>query len=192
VVTLRARALIAVGATALALAAAGCARTDVTPVVIIGAHLPLSGPDATVGGAMARGYRRAVEAVNSEGGLRLGRPARRVLVKLDLRDDGGDPAAVDGLVGALVEAGCHALLGTASDVRTAMQASVADRLGVPLLVSAFDAPGLPGSRQHWVFSVDVAGNEEERAYLTARSLLEAIDTARAVDPVALRNALARR
>jgi branched-chain amino acid transport system substrate-binding protein len=180
-------ALLAVG-----LSVAACSRAHPAATVVIGAHLPLTGPDAEAGVAMARGYRRAVEVVNAAGGLRIGRPARAVRVRLDLRDDGGDPAMVDALVEALAGAGCHALLGTASDVRTAMEAAVADRLGVPLVVNGTDAPGLPGSRQEWVFSVEVTGDLEARAYATARALLDGIETARTIDPVALRNALVNR
>jgi len=75
---------------------------------------------------------------------------------------------------------------SASDVRTAMEAAVADRLGVPLVVNRTDAPGLPGPRQEWVFSVEAAGDLEARAYATARALFEAIEAARTIDPVALR------
>lgn len=73
-----------------------------------------------------------------------------------------------------------------------MEAAVADRLGVPLVVNRTDAPGLPGPRQEWVFSVEAAGDLEARAYATARALFDAIEAARTIDPVALRNALANR
>ena len=174
------------------LSAAACSRTSPVTTIVIGSHLPLSGADADSGLTMARGYRRAVDTINAGGGLRIGRPARAVHVRLDLRDDGGDPAAVDRLVETLAAAGCHALLGSASDVRTAMEAAVADRLGVPLVVNGTDAPGLPGPRQEWVFSIEAAGDLEARAYATARALFDAIEAARTIDPVALRNALANR
>jgi ABC-type branched-subunit amino acid transport system substrate-binding protein len=176
----------------LGLGLAACSRGSVVSTVVIGTHLPLTGQDQDVGAAIARGYQRAVDARNRAGGVRIGRPARQVPVRLDIRDDGADPAAVDGLVESLVREGSHALLGTASDVRTAMDAAVANRVGVPLVVSRSDAPGLPGPRQEWVFSVEADGDREARAHATARTLLEAIEAARSVDPVALRNALVNR
>lgn len=166
-----------------------CRRPSAPSTILIGATLPLSGADASLGQAFGRGYQRAVDEANAAGGLRFGDRATGVRVMLELRDDKGDPAIVESLAAELYSRGCLALVATASDVRSAMQAALADRLGRPYVVNRTDAPGLPGSHQQWVFSVAAAGEVDERAYQTAVALLAAIGRAGSDDRTSIRNAL---
>jgi len=168
---------------------AGCGRPATPSSVLIGATLPLSGVESDVGRAFERGYQRAVDETNAGGGLQVGDRGSGVRVRFELRDDKGDPAAVERLAEELYSRGCLALVATASDVRSAMQAALAERLGRPYVVNRTDAPGLPGSHQQWVFSVMTEGEVEERAYQTARALLSAIGRAGASDAISIRNAL---
>ena len=171
---------------------AGCGRPATPSSILIGATLPLSGAESDLGRAFERGYKRAVDEANARGGLRIGERGSGVRVALELRDDKGDPSVVERLAEELYARGCLALVATASDVRSAMQAALADRLGRPYVVNRTDAPGLPGSHQQWVFSVAAAGEVDERAYQTAVALLAAIGEAGSSDVISIRNALRAR
>jgi ABC-type branched-subunit amino acid transport system substrate-binding protein len=176
-----------------ALAWTAACRSPIPPdVVTIGATLPLTGSESVAAAAVRRGYERAIAEVTAAGGVRLGSPDARVAVRLELRDDGAEAAVAERLAGALYREGVHAMLGTYGDVRSAVQAAIAERLGRPYLVCEPDAPGLPGSRQHWTLSVRAAGDAEARAYRTAQMLIQAIEAAGTTDAERLRTAIATR
>jgi ABC-type branched-subunit amino acid transport system substrate-binding protein len=167
----------------------GCALPALPDVVVIGASLPLSGPDAEVGQRLERAYRRAVDEVNAMGGVALGAGDRRVPMRLDVVDDGGEPALAERRTDELVGAGAVAFLATSGAVHIAAQAAIAERLQRPYVLSPSDAPGLPGRYARWVVGLDVQGDEEARAYAIARRLLEAIQRAGVTDARAIRQAL---
>jgi len=169
-----------------ALVALACAGPRLAGPLVLGATLPLTGADAQVGAAMRRGYERAVDEINRAGGVAID-ATRRLPVRFELRDDGGEAARAERLASELLSGDCQALLGTASALRVTVQAAVAEQLRKPLLAAAAD--GVPGSRAEWTFAVSATGDIEARAYETARAALRAFETARGGDPVALRYAL---
>ena len=187
----RSRRVAIVTAVLAALAVSCAAPPPVPSSIAIGASLPLSGADAAVGAAIRRGYARAFAEANAAGGVPVRQGTARVRVGLEVRDDAGDPAMVEDKLRDLVRAGCQVLLATASDVRSAAQAALADQLARPYVVNAEDAPGLPGTRQKWVFMVRATGDREARAYQTARALLHALERAERFDGAGIRRALTR-
>lgn len=168
--------------------AVACSGQRVPAALVLGATVPLSGTDAPIGAAMRRGYERAVDEVNRAGGVAIG-SSRKLRVRFDLRDDGSEAARAERLATELLSGDCHALLGTASAIRVAVQAAVAEDFRKPLLVAAAD--GVPGARSRWTFAIAAAGGPEERAYETARAALHAFEVAEGGDPNALRYALLR-
>jgi ABC-type branched-subunit amino acid transport system substrate-binding protein len=172
--------------------AAGCRAADQVGVVTIGATLPLSGSESAAAEAVRRGYERAVAEANQAGGVRLGPRDVRVPVRLELRDDRAEAVLARRLAEGLYRDGVHAMLGTYGDVRSAVQAAVAERLGRPYVVCDTDAPGLPGSHHRWVLGVPAAGGAEARAYQTARLLIQSLEAAGTTDAERLRIAIATR
>lgn len=170
--------------------AAACTGSASPAVIIVGVTLPLSGPDAGDGDAMRRGYARAIDEINAAGGVLVSHVGRRIPVRLEVHDDGGEARRVEEGVRELVEGGSLALLGTAGPVRTAVEADRAERLGCTLVVNAIDAPGLPGARTEWTVSVPASGDTEARAYGTARVLVDALGRATVIDLLGVRAALA--
>jgi len=180
--------------TAAAVAAAiavmcGCARPAVPEVVVIGATLPLSGPDAARGRAIARGYQRAADEVSARGGVRLGAGDARVPLRIEVRDDGGQSVLAERYADELVGRGAVALLATFGPVRAATQAALAERVRRPFVVSKADAPGLPGRHAEWAVALPAEGDDEARAHAIASRLIEAIERAGVTDARAIRHAL---
>lgn len=177
---------------ALALGAVACTQPRPVESVVLAATLPLTGPDAPLGRAMARGYQRAVDEVNDAGGLLLSGSARRVAVRLDLRDDGAEVARAEALARDALEGGAHALLSTATGVRAVAQVVVAERLERPHFVNPVEAAGVSVAHARWTFLVDVEGaTPEARAHETARAALTAIERAGTPDPMMVRASLER-
>ena len=188
----RGRRTAAMTAMVTAALVVSCAKPAPLPrSITVGASLPLSGTDAAIGAAVRRGYARAFAEANAAGGVAVRGGTARVRVGLEVRDDTGDPAEVEAKLRDLVRAGCQVLLATASDVRAATQAALADQLALPYVVNLEDAPGLPGARQKWVFAVQALGDREARAYQTARALLRALERAERFDGAGIRRALTR-
>jgi hypothetical protein len=171
----------------------GCAAPRPVDSVVLGGTLPLSGRDAPLGEAMARGYRRAVVEFNEAGGVRLTEARRRVEVRLDLRDDQADAARSEALARTLFEQGAHVLLSTSTGVRAVVQAVVAERAQRPHVVNPIEAAGLSTGHSRWTFIVEADGPDPEtRAHATARAALAAIERAGSVDPAMVRASLERR
>jgi ABC-type branched-subunit amino acid transport system substrate-binding protein len=172
---------------AAALAAtAGCAA-PVPQVLQLGATLPLSAPDPAPGAAWERGYRRAVDEANREGGVWLEAARRRTRVTLVVRDDGGELARAEIGARELIASGIHVLLATPGVVRMAAQAAVARRLERPYVVPAQAGPELLASERPWVLVAPVAARgDEETAYQTARAALEIFRRARTLEAEAMR------
>ena len=169
--------------------AAGCAWQTPAPVtrVLVGASLPLSGADADAGTAVRAGYQHAVDEVNAGGGLLLASTGARVPVTLVVLDDQAETPHAEEHAAALIKDGAHLLLATYTAVRASAQAMVADREGCPYVTNPTDAPGLPGKRMAWVFSVPASGEDlRSRAHATAILALETIGRAEALDPAHLR------
>jgi ABC-type branched-subunit amino acid transport system substrate-binding protein len=169
--------------------AAGCASQTPAPVthVLVGASLPLSGADADAGTAMRAGYQRAIDEVNAGGGLLLTSTGARVPVTLVVLDDQAETPRAEEHAATLTRDGVHLLLATHTAVRASAQAMVADRAGCPYVTNPTDAPGLPGRRMAWVFSVPAGGQDlQSRAYATATLALATVGRAAALDPAHLR------
>lgn len=178
------------GAVVLALASAACGTVPATSTgaVVIGATLPLTGRDAAQAAAMERGYARAVADANARGGITVG-PATRP-VRLDLRDDTSDSAALETLARSIIDAGAHVLIATPRAVRAAAEADVTERAGVILIGNAIDHPGLPGRRMQWMHVVATTTSDAEaRAYEVATTTLRAIERAGTLEPRAILTAL---
>lgn len=179
---------LAVALAVLASAACGSAPPAALDAVVIGATLPISGPDAARSTGMKRGYERAVAAVNATGGLRIG--TSTVPVRLDLRDDTTDAATLEGLTRSLIDAGAHVILATPGDVRAVAEASVTEASGIPLIGNPVDHAGLPGKRMQWMVLVAASEPDSEtRAHDVLTTTLAAISSAGSVDPRAIRTAL---
>lgn len=174
----------------LAVVATACGTTPVkvADAVIIGATLPLTGADAAQAAAMKRGYERAVANANAAGGIRIGQAS--LGVRLDLRDDTSDTAALETLAQALVDAGAHVILATPRAVRAVAEADVTERAGAILIGNAIDHPGLPGTRMAWMHVLPTTTtNAETRAFDVASTALRAIARAGSLDQWLIREAL---
>jgi ABC-type branched-subunit amino acid transport system substrate-binding protein len=167
----------------------GCALPAVPDEVVLGASLPLTGPEADRGQAMARGYRRAADEVNRRGGVRLGAGDRRVSLRLDVRDDRGEAALAERYADELVDHGAVVLLSTAGAVCVATQAALAERVQRPYVLARSEAPGLPGRHADWTVSVVVEGDVEARAHALVVHVVDAIERAGVTDARAVRHAL---
>ena len=181
-------ARMVVAACVVVCSACGAPQPRVTDAVLVGATLPLTGADTAKALAMKRGYERAVADANAAGGVRVGGVA--LPVRLDLRDDTADAAALETEVQALVDAGVHLVLATPQDVRAVTEAHVTETAGVLLIGNPVDHPGLPGKRMAWMVVVDAsAANAEARAHAMATAALAAVARAGSLDTRAIRTAL---
>lgn len=193
-------------AVALCALAAACGGRPMPAEIVIGLAVPLSGSDAAAGAAFLRGCERAVGERNTTGGLRLGRTAPRVPVRLDARDDRSETPAAEAVIEDLSRAGAVVLLATPNGVRAIAQVIVAERLGRPLVVHPEISPGVPTRNTRWTVALPAAsagpsspalgpaspGSMEVRGYATMAATLDAIERAGALDPVTLHGALRSR
>jgi ABC-type branched-subunit amino acid transport system substrate-binding protein len=158
--------------------------------VRLAATLPLSSGDSSMGRLWRRGYERAVQEVNRNGGVFLRATRQRVPLVLQILDDGGDLARAEQGAAELLSSGVHVLLATPGGVRMAAQASVAGKFARPYLVPAQSGPELTATDRPWVLVAPRdGGSEEERAYETALAAIDALQRARSLDGEAVRRAL---
>lgn len=177
-----------IAACAIVLSACGTPQPRVTDAVRVGATLPLTGADRGTALAMKGGYERAVTEANAAGGVRVG--GVTLPVRLDLRDDTADAAALETQVEALIEAGAHLVLATPQDVRAVVEANITERAGVLLIGNPVDHPGLPGKRMEWMVSVDAsAADPGARAQSMAAVAIAGVSRAASLEAGAIRTAL---
>jgi hypothetical protein len=167
---------------------AACDAPPPRSALTLAATLPVSSADSTAE-AWRRGYERAVADVNRANGLLLSATGERVRIALRIIDDHGDIARAERAAEELLASGVDVLLATPDALRMAVQAAVAGRHGRPYVVPAPAGPDLTASHHPWVFVAPHDGaNDEERAYLTARSALDTLARAHTLDAEAIRRA----
>jgi branched-chain amino acid transport system substrate-binding protein len=120
--------------------------------IVVGASLPLSGPEARAGNFLREGYDLAFEQANRAGGLRLGR--RRLPVRLQLLDDQNDTKKGAELTRKLIEQDrIDLLLGSYSGNVVDAQSAVAEKARMPYVTSGGAAPSIYRNGRRFLFSV---------------------------------------
>lgn len=109
------------------------ARVD-DGVLTVGLLLPMSGEGASIGQGMADAAARAVEEINSAGGV-LGQP-----VRVESADEGSDPSSATEGINSLRDAGVDAVVGPASS--TVALATLGDLMSAGLLTCSPTATSL--------------------------------------------------
>jgi branched-chain amino acid transport system substrate-binding protein len=119
----------------LGLSAAGCPRAPEPPApVVVGAVLPLTGPQASYGVAARSGLELAAQQVNAAGQVRL---------RLVVMDDEGDrELAVSAAQRLIARDRAALLIGEVSSSASLALAEVAQRAQVPLISPSATAPEL--------------------------------------------------
>jgi branched-chain amino acid transport system substrate-binding protein len=147
--------------------------------VVIGADLPLSGPLAAFGGFQKWGYQRAVDTVNSQGGIQISGQKR--LVRLVVLDDATNPNTAVANVETLVSRhGAVALLGSCTPQLVNAGAIVAERLQVPMVTGCDPVQAFLGVKK-WQWVWDLFFYEPEVAALPFETLRDgAVSTNRRV------------
>jgi branched-chain amino acid transport system substrate-binding protein len=116
---------------AAVLAAPSVARAE-TPVLRIGAPVPLTGGLAPEGAKQQRGFDLWAEAVNTAGGLTVG--GARVEVKIVYADyESNTPRAVQVAERLISQEGCQILFGPQGSGATKAASSVSERYHVPMI-----------------------------------------------------------
>ncbi len=141
--------------------------------IVIGASLPLTGPEAKAGARVRDGYEFAFAQAMDRGGVMIG--SRRLPVRLKLVDDGTNRQRAADLATELVEKeGVNFLLGSFSTPIIESQSAAAEKLKVPYVTSSGSATSLYQRGFHYLFSVSAPisqlanavmrwADEEERA-----------------------------
>ncbi|SHF99703.1 branched-chain amino acid transport system substrate-binding protein [Desulfacinum infernum DSM 9756] len=81
----------------------GAPHATAKDVILVGAHLPLSGVSASVGRDQKWAYERAVEDVNASGGIFVKELGTKLPVKLIVEDDQSNPAKAAAAVEKLIK-----------------------------------------------------------------------------------------
>lgn len=147
-------------------ASAGRAAAPETPdSILVGATLPLTGPEAVMGGKLRDGFQLAFADAEKRGGLRVGN--RKVAVRLKLLDDGNVAANAVEMARRLIE-GDHvaALLGTYGTVLTLEQSAVAEQHRVPDVASTASASAVYRRGYKYLFGLQAP--TEQMAYAEMR------------------------
>jgi len=71
--------------------------------IVIGAHMPLSGPAGSVGAEQKWAYEQAVNDVNNQGGIHVKEYGKKLPVRLIVRDDETDPGKAARVVEQLIK-----------------------------------------------------------------------------------------
>ncbi|HYS08311.1 MAG TPA: amino acid ABC transporter substrate-binding protein [Myxococcales bacterium] len=141
--------------------------------IVIGASLPLTGPEAKAGARVRDGYEFAFAQAMDRGGVMIG--SRRLPVRLKLVDDGTNRQRAADLATELVEKeGVNFLLGSFSTPIIESQSAAAEKLKVPYVTSSGSATSLYQRGFRYLFSVSAPisqlanavmrwADEEERA-----------------------------
>ncbi len=117
----------------------------------VGAVLPLTGKESKIGGAYKQATEYAVEEVNANGGVQVGK--KKMKIDLRLLDDTSDPSKSAQLVEQLiVQQKVAAVIGGYGSQLVQAESVVPERYGVPFISGGAGASAIYG-RSKWVFGV---------------------------------------
>jgi branched-chain amino acid transport system substrate-binding protein len=128
----RLAAALAAALAAVLIVVGWTSRTTSTPVIKIGATVPLTGPLAGFGSFVKWGYEHAVKLQNAKGGITV--DGKKEKIQLIIYDDKTDPNQTAANTSTLITKDhVDALLGSCTPALVNAGAVVADRAGVPLV-----------------------------------------------------------
>ena len=137
---------------ALSIGSAAVADEGQREEIVIGASLPLTGPEAKAGARVKDGYELAFAEAVQHGGLLVG--SRRMRLRLQIVDDGSDKQRAADLAGELVHKhGADFLLGSFSTPIVEAQSAAAEKLKVPYVTSSGSASSLYQRGFKYLFSI---------------------------------------
>src|SRR5712671_2528264 len=137
---------------ALSIGVPVAAKEDAPHEIVIGASLPLTGPEAKAGARVRDGYEFAFAQAMHRGGVMIG--SRKLPVRLKLVDDGTNRQRAADLATELVEKeGVNFLLGSFSTPIIESQSAAAEKLKVPYVTSSGSATSLYQRGFRYLFSV---------------------------------------
>ena len=149
---------------AVSISAAASANEGHPEEILIGASLPLTGPEAKAGARVRDGYELAFAQAMQRGGLMVG--PQRLRVRLKIVDDGTDRQRAADLAGDLVEhQGVKFLLGSFSTPVIESQSAAAEKLKVPYVTSSGSATSLYQRGFRYLFSVSAPIGELANAIM---------------------------
>jgi branched-chain amino acid transport system substrate-binding protein len=165
------RATTALALTSLILGVSACGSSSSngsgggTGPIVIGASLPLSGPEGAYGPLLEQGYQYAVGEVNATGGLSVGSHKRKAVLKV--LDNQSNPSLASQQARTLiVQDGAVGLLGGLDNTQNVPISSVADQLHVPMVTHfAPIRDWLQGNPGGWKYSWDIFFDEAQASNL---------------------------
>lgn len=142
----------------------------VSPAIVIGATLSLTGSLDALGPALEAGYQQEIADVNAAGGVVA--DGTRQKLRLVVLDNGSDPGTASAQASELVRRDhAVALLGFATPQIVMPVALAAEQLGVPFLTSFVPAEAFAsGDKDGWKYSWDLFYDERQQAAGTAKAL----------------------
>jgi len=154
-------AQLRIGAAWLALLlGGGVAEAQVGERIVVGVSVPLTGPQAAQGRAMAQGLEAAFAQVNEAGGIE----GRRI--EIEQRDDGGVPERSAANTRQLVDAGVLALTGYIGERGVEASMPFVEAAGVPMVGVASGAESLREPARRLVFPLRAGLTDEVWAVMT--------------------------
>ena len=133
----------------------GCGgQSAQTPTAIeIGSSMPLTGRFAAGGAEIERGYKLAVDQINADGGIFVEAFNAKLLLNLNILDDGSDPGkTVSHLEAHFSDNDVVAYLGGFGSDLHAASAAIAEKNRVPYLGVAFALWGIHQQGYRYLFS----------------------------------------
>jgi branched-chain amino acid transport system substrate-binding protein len=174
------REFIKAGLSLLAVSAAACAPAGapgaptgprVTEIKIGSIH-PLTGAGAFEGNLVARGVRLRIEEANAAGGIKSLGGAKINLIEADTQ---GKPEVGQSETERLIREGCVALMGAFHSAVTIVTTQVAEREGVPFVISVAVSDRI--LQRGFKYSFRQQPNATMMGRLTVRALKELVDAA---------------
>lgn len=168
------------GLAAMAASAAGCAPSGAPGAptgsrvseIKIGSLHPLTGTGAFEGNLVARGVRLRIEEANAAGGIKSLGGARINLLEADTQ---GKPEVGQSETERLIREGCVALMGAFHSAVTIVTTQVAEREGVPFVISVAVSDRI--LQRGFKYSFRQQPNATMMGRLTVRALKEVVDAA---------------
>ena len=133
---------------------AGCAGSQSSDEVVLGATLPLTGKEARAGLMFKNGYTLAVDELNAAGGVMVKAAGKKLPVRLEILDDKSDSTTAVQLAEHLVTVtGVHALLSTYETKLVLAQSVVPERQQIPYVTGGGAASEIFRRQFRWVFGL---------------------------------------
>lgn len=140
--------------------------TALTPTLLFGAPISLTGSTSNEGQLTLEGYKLWVKAVNTHGGIRIGHTTYQVQLKY--YDDGSSPTKSAQLTQQLITSDkVNFLLGPYGTAATLQDEAIAEQYKIPMVEGNGSAKTIFSKGFHYIFGVQSAASEYGKVMLEA-------------------------